>query len=385
VAGALSVAARPTTGYPDLGIVGSTRSLHTYASMRESRATVTVLGASGYTGGELVRILLGHPGVTVTYLGARESAGKTLAEVQPHLAASALGSTVLAPLDDVDAVAAVASFAFCALPHGASAQIAPALVEAGLRVLDLGGDFRLPAEAYPPWYGFEHPAPAWLDKAVYGLPEWFGERIAGADLVANPGCYPTAMALGLAPLLQAGLIAPSPILVDGKTGLSGAGKSANDATIYNATEESIRPYRVPRHQHTPEMERSLALATGADPRVIFVPHLVPAVRGVLTTSYAPLTDATTTTETLTEALAARYASAPFVRVLPPGAMADSKRVRGSNGVELQAVADPRTGQAIVIGALDNLVKGAAGQAIQNLNLMLDLDEAAGLTALGMYP
>jgi N-acetyl-gamma-glutamyl-phosphate reductase len=353
--------------------------------MGETRATVAVLGASGYAGGELVRLLLGHPGVAVTYLGARESVGRTLADVQPHLAASPLGHSEFAPLEDVAAVAAAASFAFCALPHGASAAIAPALVEAGVRVVDLGGDFRLSAEAYPEWYGFDHPAPAWLDKAVYGLPEWFGERIAGADLVANPGCYPTAVVLGLAPLLQAGLIASRPILVDGKTGLSGAGKSANEATIYNATEESIRPYRVPRHQHTPEMERSLVMTTGADPRVIFVPHLVPTVRGVLTTSYAPLTDAATTTGTLVEALATRYSSAPFVRVLPPGAMADSKRVRGSNGIELQAVADPRTGQAIVIAAVDNLVKGAAGQAIQNLNLMLGRDETTGLTALGMYP
>ncbi len=260
----------------------------------------------------------------------------------------------------------------------------PHLVEAGLRVVDLAGDFRLPAEAYPEWYGFEHPAPAWLDRAVYGLPELFADTIAGAELVANPGCYPTPVALGLAPLLALGLIAPGPILVDGKTGLSGAGRSLSEAGLFTATEESIRPYRVPRHQHTPEMERSLTLATDQEAQVLFVPHLVPTVRGVLTTCYAPMTG-NDTTEELTTVLADVYAASPFVRVLPPGGMVDSKRVRGSNTVELQVVADPRTGQAIVVGAVDNLVKGAAGQAVQNMNLMLGLDEAAGLPATGLYP
>ena len=343
---------------------------------------VAVLGASGYAGGELLRLLEAHPRAEAAYLGAHRSAGTPLAEVQPHLTATA--GAVLMPIDDVDAIASAASFAFCALPNGASSTLAPRLVEAGLRVVDLAGDFRLPAEAYPEWYGFEHPAPAWLDKAVYGLPELFADRIAGAELVANPGCYPTPVALGLVPLLRAGLIAPSPILVDGKTGLSGAGRSATEATIFNATEESIRPYRVPRHQHTPEMERSIASATGTEPRVTFVPHLVPTVRGVLTTCYAPMTGGHTT-ERLTEVLAEAYLEAPFVRVLPAGAMIDSKRVRGSNAVELQAVADPRTGQAIVAGAVDNLVKGAAGQAVQNMNLMLGVDQTTGLTATGLYP
>jgi N-acetyl-gamma-glutamyl-phosphate reductase len=270
------------------------------------------------------------------------------------------------------------------LPNGTSASLVPSLLDVGLRVIDLAGDFRLPAEAYPQWYGFEHPAPALLEKAVYGVPELFGAQLAGAELVANPGCYATAAILGLAPLLGDGLIEPGAIRVDGKTGLSGAGKAATDATIYTSTEESIRPYRVPTHQHTPEIERGLELATGVAPPVLFVPHLVPAVRGVLTTSYATLTEGATT-ETLTEALTVAYAGRPFVRVLAPGAMADSKRVRGTNVIELQAVADPRTGTAIVVGAVDNLVKGAAGQAIQNLNLALDLDEAEGLPALAVYP
>ncbi|MGH2659185.1 MAG: N-acetyl-gamma-glutamyl-phosphate reductase [Actinomycetota bacterium] len=348
-----------------------------------TKLRVAVLGASGYTGGELVRLLLAHPDVELAYLGAKESAGRSLGEVHPHLGASPLAGSRLEPLDRA-AVVERAGFAFLALPHGASAQVAPPLLDGGLRVVDLAGDFRLPAGAYPEWYGFEHPAPAWLDKAVYGLPELFPREIAAATLVANPGCYPTPVALGLAPLLSAGLIGPGPVLVDGKTGLSGAGKGPTEATSYSATEESVRPYRFPRHQHTPEMERAIEIATGVAARVSFVPHLVPSVRGVLVTCYAPLGSGATS-ESLTQCLAATYERSPFVRVLPPGGMVDTKRTRGSNILELQAVADPRTGTAVVAGALDNLVKGAAGQAVQNLNLMAGFDETAGLPTTGVYP
>jgi N-acetyl-gamma-glutamyl-phosphate reductase len=344
---------------------------------------VAVLGASGYAGGELVRLLAGHRRADVTFLGAKDSAGKTLAEVHPHLASLPIAEAALQPIEAAQ-IAEAADVAFCALPNGTSSSLVPSLLDAGLRVIDLAGDFRLPAEAYPEWYGFEHPAPALLEKAVYGMPELFGDQIAGAELVANPGCYATAAILSLAPLLGEGLVEPGPIRVDGKTGLSGAGKAANESTIYTSTEESLRPYRMPVHQHTPEIELGLELATGVAPPVLFVPHLVPAVRGVLTTSYATLTDGTTT-EALTEALTVAYAGRPFVRVLAPGAMADSKRVRGTNVIELQAVADPRSGTAVVVGAVDNLVKGAAGQAIQNLNLVLGIDEAEGLPTLAVYP
>jgi N-acetyl-gamma-glutamyl-phosphate reductase len=344
---------------------------------------IAVLGASGYAGGELVRLLAGHLRTSVTYLGAKDSVGKSLAEAHAHLASLPIAEEPMAPIDP-EAVAVAADVAFCALPNGTSASLVPSLLDAGLRVIDLAGDFRLPAEAYPEWYGFEHPAPALLEKAIYGLPELFAGQAAGAELIANPGCYASAAILSLAPLLDAGLIEPGPIRIDGKTGLSGAGRAANESTIYTATEESIRPYRVPVHQHTPEIERGLELATGVAPPVLFVPHLVPAVRGVLTTSYASLTEGGTT-ESLTETLTVAYAGRAFVRVLAPGAMADSKRVRGTNVIELQAVADPRTGTAIVVGAVDNLVKGAAGQAIQNLNLVLGLDEAEGLPTLAVYP
>src|SRR5512134_3587231 len=192
---------------------------------------VAVLGASGYAGGELVRLLAGHRRAEVTFLGARDSAGKTLAEVHPHLVSLSVADDVMGTIEP-DAIAEAADVVFSALPNGASSSLAPSLLDAGLRVIDLAGDFRLPAEAYPEWYGFEHPAPALLEKAVYGVPELFGEQVEGAELIANPGCYATAAILSLAPLLGEGLIEPGAIRVDGKTGLSGAGKAANDSTIY---------------------------------------------------------------------------------------------------------------------------------------------------------
>jgi N-acetyl-gamma-glutamyl-phosphate reductase len=351
--------------------------------MGSNQIRAAVLGASGFAGGELIRLLAGHPAIEVTFLGGHGSKGKTVAEAQPHLAPLRGAGETLREIVPGDVVAA-ADVAFCSLPHGRSAELAPALLDAGVRVIDLAGDFRLPAASYPDWYGFEHPAPEWLGKAVYGLPELFGEQLPGAQLIANPGCFPTPVILGIAPLLSAGLVDPGTIHVDGKTGLSGAGRAPSDATLFTSTEESVRPYRAPRHQHTPEMERGLELATGFTPPVAFVPHLVPASRGVVTTCYAPLA-AGVTTEALVACLADTYAGRRFVRVLPPGQMADSKRTRATNVVELQAVADPRTGTAIVVGALDNLVKGAAGQAIQNLNLVLGLDEDLALPTLAVYP
>ncbi len=354
--------------------------------MSDPLTRVAVLGASGYSGGELLRLLLGHPEARVTYLGVRDSAERTLAGIQPHLAGA-----IDVPLGDIDPgrVLERADFVFLALPHGVSSAVVPELAEAGARVVDLAGDFRLDAAAYPQWYGFDHPSPRWLEKAVYGLPELFADRIAPASLVANPGCYPTPVVLGLAPLLRAGLIEGARIAVDGKSGLSGAGRSVTEPMMFSTAHESVRPYRFPGHQHTPEMERALGLAMrGAGtpaPRITFVPHLVPAVRGTLCTAYAVLSKDDITSEQLTACLAEAYARAPFVRVLPVGEMCDTKRVRGSNLVELQAVADPRTGSAVVVGALDNLVKGAAGQAIQNFNIMTGRDEAFGLPLTAVYP
>jgi len=342
-----------------------------------------VLGASGFAGGELVRLLAEHPRFSLTFLGGGSSAGGTLAEVQPHLRELAAATLPIRPIG-AGAIGAEAALVFSAMPHGESARIAASLLELGCTVIDLAGDFRLDAADYPDWYGFDHPAPAWIDKAVYGLPELFAEHLGGARLVANPGCFPTSVILGCAPAIVAGLLEPSPIHVDGKTGLSGAGRGAGEAASFAASEDAIRPYRAPRHQHTPEIERGLELATGQPVRATFVPHLVPAVRGIVTTTYAPLAPGATG-EDLIECLAAAYAGRPFVRVLPPGQMVNTKRIRGTNVIELQAIADDRTGTAIVIGALDNLIRGAAGQAIQNANLVVGIDEATALPTVAGYP
>lgn len=342
-----------------------------------------MLGASGFSGGELIRLLHDHPRFDVTFAGAKGSVGATVGASHPHLAGLPAGDLVLSEMDP-DAIAAAADLVFSALPNGTSAGIAPAILDSGVAVIDLAGDFRLPAASYPVWYGFEHPAPGWLDEAVYGLPELFRDRVPGAKLVANPGCFATAAVMSCAPILAAGLAEPGPVRVDAKTGVSGAGRAALESTSFGATEDSIRPYRFPAHQHTPEIERGIELATSLSVQALFVPHLVPAVRGVVTTSY--LTGASgASTEDLTECLTAAYGSEPFVRVLPPGAMVDAKRTRGTNVIELQAVADPRTGTAVVVGAVDNLVKGAAGQAIQNANLLIGIEEATALPTTAVYP
>ena len=264
---------------------------------------VAVLGASGFVGGELLRILAHHPAVVVEFVGARESAGRALIDVHPHLVGvDALSRSVLEPIDP-EVLSDRADVVFSALPHGSSAQLVEDVVPRGVHLIDLAGDFRLPADAYPDWYGFDHPAPEWIDKAVYGLPEVLGHQLSGAPLIANPGCYATAVVLSMAPLLSAGLVVTGAIRIDGKSGLSGAGRTASETTTFTATEESIRPYGLPRHRHTPEIERGIELATGKAVRVLFVPHLVPAVRGVLTTSYAEM-EAGVTTESLAECLAA---------------------------------------------------------------------------------
>ncbi len=340
---------------------------------------VAVLGASGYSGAELLRLLASHRTLKVGFVGAHEAAGKPLGAVWPHLAPFA--DVVLQPNEAV--ADADVEAAFVAMPAGESSRLAPDLVDRGVRVVDVGSDFRLSAHEYPDWYGFDHPAPAWLDKAAYGLTEVFREEIAGAMLVANPGCYPTPVVLGLHPLFAAGLV-EGDVIVDGKSGISGAGKKLTEQSQFASLDGSVRAYRVGRHQHTPEMERALA-RTGRSPAVTFVPHLVPAVRGIVTTSYvATRSDA----EALRAALHEAYAGEPFVRVLPAGQTPDPKRLAGSNACELAVEVDAhgdRAATAVVIGAIDNLGKGAAGQALQNLNVMLGLDETLGLSAIGVYP
>jgi N-acetyl-gamma-glutamyl-phosphate reductase len=339
---------------------------------------VAVLGASGFSGAELLRLLAVHPVLEVAFLGAHDAAGKRLGDVWPHL--GPYGDRALEPNEDVGG--AEVDAAVLALPAGQSSRIAPDLVDRGVRVVDVGSDFRLAPHEYPEWYGFDHPAPAWTDKAAYGLTEVFRDEIAGATLVANPGCYPTPVLLGLHPLFAAGLV-HGDVIVDGKSGISGAGKALTEQSQFASLDGSVRAYKVGRHQHTPEMERTLA-RTGHAPAVTFVPHLVPAVRGIVTTAYVA---ASVDGARLRGALHAAYADEPFVRVLPAGQTPDPKRVAGSNACELAVEVDAHGGggTAVVVGAIDNLGKGAAGQALQNLNVMLGLDETLGLSSIGVYP
>jgi N-acetyl-gamma-glutamyl-phosphate reductase len=341
-------------------------------------ATAAVLGASGYAGGELVRLIDEHPSLHVEYLGAHTSAGVELGEVHPHLRGSErrLGSLAVGDVPDVDVV-------FLALPHGASAEPAMKLVERGIPIVDLGSDFRMDTpKRYLEAYGVEHPYPDQLGQWVYGIPELFGDRIRTADRVAAPGCYPTSVILALGPLLAAGLIGAAPIAVSSMSGVSGAGRGVKPHLTFGAVDAGVTAYGVLTHRHRPEMEQGLAMASGIEPTVVFTPHLVPMQRGILSTCHAPAADGVTT-EALREALVKAYDGAPFVSILdaPP----HTRWVVGSNRCLVAPYVDPRSGIAVVIAAEDNLLKGAAGQAVQCANLMLSFDESAGLPAAGWMP
>jgi len=354
------------------------------------RVPIAIVGASGYTGAELMRLCARHPGVAIAHVMAKRAAGQRVGDVFPHLAALDL------PIDafDADAVAARAKLAFAALPHGESAPIVAALRERGVIVLDLSADFRLrdPA-AWSTWYGGHgatagdaHPAGGLLASAVYGLPERHRAAVRGAQLVAVPGCYPTAAILAAAPLLAAGLVDPDGLIVDAKSGVSGAGRSPSQATHLPEAGEGIRPYKVGgTHRHTPEIEQELGLAAGRELRVLFTPHLVPMSRGILACVYARPSDASRPTEAYRAELARAYAGEPFVDVLAPGALPDTAHVRGSNRAQVTAVFDLRTGMVLAMSAIDNLVKGAAGQAVQCMNLVLGLPETTGLDQLAIFP
>jgi N-acetyl-gamma-glutamyl-phosphate reductase len=356
------------------------------------RVPVAVVGASGYTGAELVRLLAQHPRVAIAGLYARGNAGQALGKVFPQFAGMpGLGERLLEPFDDA-AIAATAKVAFCALPHGDSARAVAALVARGVTVLDLSADFRLknPAD-YAAWYGTpehpHHPAPELLAQAVYGLVELHRARLPGARLVAVPGCYPTASILALAPLLEAGLVSPEGIIVDAKSGVSGAGRGTSLGTHFSEIGEGIRPYKVAgTHRHTVEIEQELsALAGGRELRVSFTPHLVPMTRGIVSCVYAAPTDASRPAAAYHDALTKRWAGEPFVSVLPPGQLPDTSFVRGSNRIHVGVAYDARARRVLAMSAIDNLVKGASGQAIQCMNLVLGYPETTGLGTAGVFP
>ncbi|MEW6593287.1 MAG: N-acetyl-gamma-glutamyl-phosphate reductase [Thermodesulfobacteriota bacterium] len=342
---------------------------------------VGIIGASGYTGAELVRILVNHPEVEITLATSRQYAGKPLAQVFPHLA----GRSSLVCQDlPVEEYAAMADLFFSAVPHQTAMALVPKLLAAGKKVVDLSADFRIhDAAVYEAWYQ-PHTAPELLAAAVYGLPELYRAAIKATSLVANPGCYPTSVILGLAPLLKAGLIDPDTLVVDSKSGTSGAGRGAAVGTLYCEVTDGFRAYKVAEHRHTPEIEQELGKLAGRPVVVSFTPHLVPMSRGILSTIYARAVKALD--QSALDALyQEHYKNEPFVRVLPPGSLPATQYVRGSNYCDLAARFDKRTGRVIVLSAIDNLVKGAAGQAVQNMNLICGLPEGMGLNVVPFFP
>ena len=341
---------------------------------------VGILNVTGYAGVELARILAGHPQARIVGVTGRSEAGKRLPEVFPHLAD--LDLEIRPSLEEsVDIV-------FSALPHKASAEACRPFLQAGVPVVDISADFRLKdPEEYARRYGVAHPCPEYLETAVYGLTELNRPRIERARLVANPGCYPTGAILALAPALKEGLILPE-VIVDAKSGVSGAGRSLSLRTHFSEVNESVSAYGLEGHRHLPEMVQELRpLAPGGDLRLTFVPHLIPMTRGILTTCYAPLRPgalpAGREAEAVRDLYHDFYRGEPFVRVVdaPPA----TKHTLGNNACLVHPTVDPRTGRLVVVSALDNLVKGAAGQAVQNMNRMLGLEETLGLTALALYP
>ena len=349
-----------------------------------TKAKIGVLGASGYTGAEVVRLLLRHPRVEIALLTAERRAGQEMREVFPQLSPFALPKLVA--LDALDWAAAGLDLVFCALPHATTQQVIKRLFAAApaSKVVDLSADFRLrdPA-AYARWYGHEHHAPEWQARAVYGLVEAYRHDIKGAKLVANPGCYTTCAQLPLIPLLKAKAIDPDEIVIDAKSGMTGAGRAAKEAMLFSEVSEGFNAYGVGHHRHMAELDQEFSKAAGRNVVVTFTPHLVPMNRGILSTIYVRGRDRTP--EALHQILCETYADEPFVHLLPFGEVPHTRHVRGSNMTFIGLAKDRAPGRAIIVSALDNLVKGASGQAVQNMNLMLGFPETLGLEQVALFP
>ncbi len=348
-----------------------------------TKIRIGVLGASGYTGADLVRLAARHPNIEIVALTANTHAGKTMAEVFPHFFMLQLPRLVEWEKVDWSGLDA----AFCGLPHGTTQEITAAVLAANpdVKVIDMSADFRLRDMAvYAEWYGHEHRAPELQGEAVYGLTELYREEIRAARLIACPGCYPTAALLALVPIVKAGLIDAGDIIIDAKSGVSGAGRGLKQNTLFTEAGEGLSPYSIAKHRHAPEIEQEIGAAIGEPARVNFTPHLIPMSRGELCTSYVRLAPAQTA-DTLRKALEDAYLGEPFVRVLGRGVIPQTQNVRGSNFVQIGVFSDRIKGRAIVVSVLDNLVKGSAGQALQNMNIAFGLDETAGLLQLPLFP
>ena len=349
-----------------------------------ARIPVGLVGVTGYTGMELARLLCGHPEFELVRATSRAEAGKPLQDIYPFLQGRSLGELVISQPDPAD-LAGACQLVFLAVPHGAAMDTAGALRRLGVKVVDLSADFRLRDTAtYSQWYGLEHRETAHLAEAVYGLPELHAERIAAASLTANPGCYPTAAILGLAPALRHGLVDTGTIIIDAKSGTSGAGRKPGVGTLFCEVSDTFRAYNLGKHRHTPEIEQELSVLAGRELAVTFSTHLLPINRGILETIYA-----TTATDLSLEEIHALYrefyAPHPWVRVLPLGRLPETRFVRGTMYCDLGLVLEPRVRRLLVVSTIDNLCRGASGQALANANLMCGLDLQSGLDLAPLMP
>ena len=347
-----------------------------------TKKKIGILGASGYTGADAVRLLARHPNAEISVLTANTHAGKAMDEVFPHFFMLKLPRLVEWEKVDWTKLDVV----FCGLPHGTTQEITAAVMAANpaIKILDMSADFRLrDMSVYTQWYGHEHRAPQLQGEAVYGLTEFYREQITAARLVACPGCYPTAALLALVPIVKAKLIDAGDIVIDAKSGVTGSGRGLKQNTLFSEAGEGLSPYSVSTHRHSPEIEQEIGVAAGSAVTVNFTPHLIPMSRGELCTSYVKLNGASP--DDLRAALEQAYRDEPFVHVVKKGVLPQTQNVRGSNYVQIGVFADRIKNRAIVISVLDNLVKGSAGQAIQNMNLMLGFPETTGLEQIALFP
>lgn len=343
---------------------------------------VAIIGGTGYGSVELIRLLQNHPKLEVTKVYSHSQSGEKLSTVYPHLLNN---EDVLMEELDIASLEDEADLVFLATPAGVAKTIIPELLDANIQCIDLSGDLRLHStEEYEKWYGKEAAPQEAIDAAVYGLSEIYNEKIQSAKIISNPGCFATAALLGLFPALKAGIIEPDGIIIDGKTGVSGAGGTPTAFTHFSETNDNVSPYRIGNHQHTPEIEQYLSQAIDEKLTLTFTPHLVPMTRGLICTMYGKLKEGMSTEEVI-ESYKSQYEGHPFIRVLPEGQFPVTKAVQGSNYCDIGIYADERTNRVVIAAAIDNLVKGAAGQAIQNANIMNGWEENLGLITVPMYP
>ena len=347
-----------------------------------NKIKIGIIGGTGYTGVELLRLLVGHPQVDVQVITSRGEAGRPVVELFPSLR----GHIDLVFTNPENKAFSGCDLVFSATPNGTAMKYAPFLHENGIRLIDLAADFRLQDVAvWEQWYGMQHACPELISEAVYGLPELHRKRIKRAPIVANPGCYPTATTLGFAPLVKQGLVNTTTLIADAKSGVTGAGRGANVANLYSEVSDSFKAYAVPGHRHHPEISEQLGTLRADDISLTFVPHLVPMLRGIHATLYADLLDPAVSQDKLHEVMTDSYTDEPFVDVMPIGAHPDTRSVKASNTCRIALHRAGGSGRLVILSVIDNLTKGAAGQAVQNMNIMFDLEETLGLTSPALLP